>query len=191
MGFGFPKPTPACSDSISTVLLGHLTLFPSLVFFLFLSFVKSSLLIYAGLLPPLLHLLLIRVDHCWAWRRCSLKINQLSKPYSLQDHIPWDLPKHTSQSLFFPSSGLGSCILSYSLLSVFWTPPSCVCCSWDSPWPSQPWPALCKAWGLAEHLPSSAPQAFVLGSCHHCTAEAWIAHSLFLLPCFSRKYRDD
>lgn len=45
--------------------------------FSFLSFVQSYLFIHVGLLPHLLHVLHLEGDHFWAWRRRSLKINQL------------------------------------------------------------------------------------------------------------------
>lgn len=163
VGFGFPKPTPAYSDSISTVLLDHLTISTSCIFFFFLSFVKRSLFVHAGLLPPLLNLLLSRVDHRWAWRRRSLKINQLSWSLILSRTTFHGIcPSRARQSLLFPSLGLGPCYLSYSLPGVFWTPPSCVSCSRDSPWCSQPWLAFCKARHLAEHLPSSAPSGIYI-----------------------------
>lgn len=129
VSFGSPKTTPACSNSIFTVLLGHLTPFPPLVFFFCLWVLSrpscfstqaschlclSGYPVYQG--RALLNLV-----------TCSLKINLLS--WSLihsRTTFHSTCPSRASQSLLFPSSGLGSYYLSSSLLRIFWTPILCL-----------------------------------------------------------------
>lgn len=127
-------------------------------------------------------LLLIRVDHCWAQRRYSLKIDQLSCRLILSVvtfhaiHSSWASQVYSSHVCYLSFSCEYSELHHLVLLQ---------------PRPSQSWLALWKVWSLLEHLPSSAPWTFVLGSSHRSTAEAWIAWSLLLLSCFSSNYQDD
>lgn len=93
MGFGFPNPVP----TYSVFLYSHWVTCPysHLLYtsFLCLRLVRSSSA--SGLLPSLLHLLFVRMDHSWAWRRWSLKSNQLfwTPPLS-RNCIPWDESSH-------------------------------------------------------------------------------------------------
>lgn len=63
VGFGFFCPISECPDSVHIFLLDHLLLFQSPVYLLLhLNFVKTSLFIHAGLLPPCLDFLFIGMD---------------------------------------------------------------------------------------------------------------------------------
>lgn len=67
-----------------------------------LSLISSSALIHAGLLPPLLDFLLIRMDHSWAWRRWFLYNNQLSQtPFPFRAISHGILPRRALKSKDF------------------------------------------------------------------------------------------
>lgn len=84
VGFGFLNPIPAWSVSLHSSWVScplPCASFYYLTFFFFLKFLNhpcwSSLIIHAGLTPPLLDFPRVGMDQSWPWQIRSLKVNQL------------------------------------------------------------------------------------------------------------------
>lgn len=105
MGFGIPNPVPTYSVFLHscwvTCPYSHL-LYTS---FLCLHLVRSSSA--SGLLPSLLHLLFVRMDHSWAWRVIPEKQPALLDHSSLQKLYPmgWIIPCWSLTSTAGPRAG--------------------------------------------------------------------------------------
>jgi len=102
VGFIFPNPICPSSDSISTFLLGYVTLLPPLVHFSFMSEFSQELIAYPCRSPTTFACLLVCRDGPFlSLERMILEYQQaLLDPFSLHGRIPWDSSKQISEQAY-------------------------------------------------------------------------------------------
>lgn len=147
--------------------------------FLYLSLVRTSLSIHAGQLLLPLDIWPVQIDNCWAGRRWSYRINQLSLNLyfsRISTHGICPPRPLNSELLLFWGPELWLCFLVYSFFAACWTPSSHAL---DIHLPNRF--LFIKIWGTAE-VPLSAPLLPVSGN-YQCTLEtSWLACTLLCCP---------